>query len=259
MRIIPLGTNGFFPTFGRHTTSFLLLHQETALLLDAGSGIARLTEPGIAKLLQPFSELHIILSHYHLDHVVGLSYMIGIFPDIALSIYAPGPPFVQSSPQDALGTLIRPPFFSVTLDDFPMHPRIVSVVRDTFDIDRLTVAIRGQKHRGGSIGIRVDDLVFMTDTAVDTSAVSFVHGAKLLLHEVWLRDEDLPASPEELADHSFESGVCDIAQRANVRQLMPIHLHPRRTLDEVMSLGKRMMRDGLQIILPEEGRVYEVG
>jgi ribonuclease BN (tRNA processing enzyme) len=258
MRIIPLGINGFFPTFGRHTTSFLVLHRESAVLLDAGTGIARLTEPLLRDLLLPFRELHIVLSHYHLDHIIGLSYLVGILSNTSVSIYAPEPPLVEAHLTNALNTLLRQPFFSVPLEDFPMRPRVVSIRNDRFEVGGSTVFVRAQKHQGGSIGIRIEDLVFMTDTAVDPGAISFMSGARLLLHEVWLRDEDLPAGEEELLGHSFASGVVDLSLKAGVKRLMPIHLNPKRNADEVHLLGESLKREGLQVVVPVEGRIYEV-
>src|SRR5262245_34682861 len=111
MRLIPLGINGFVPTFGRHTTSFLILTSDTAILLDAGTGVARLLDSHVADVLASYENLNIILSHYHLDHIIGLSYLAGIRRKMAVSIYAPTTPFVESNPETALRLLLRPPLF----------------------------------------------------------------------------------------------------------------------------------------------------
>src|SRR3989344_8948195 len=71
MTIIPLGTNGFFPSFGRQTMCFAILLGKTLIILDAGSGLFRLAEPIGKKLLTGVDTIHIYLSHYHLDHTFG--------------------------------------------------------------------------------------------------------------------------------------------------------------------------------------------
>lgn len=43
MLLIPLGTNGYFPSFGRQTMAILVLDGETALLLDAGVEVVALS------------------------------------------------------------------------------------------------------------------------------------------------------------------------------------------------------------------------
>jgi glyoxylase-like metal-dependent hydrolase (beta-lactamase superfamily II) len=102
MKIIPLGVNGFVPTFGRQTTSFLALTATDAILLDAGTGVARLFEPQISSLLERYKDFHIVLSHYHLDHVVGLAYLAGKVIDKPIVIHAPAPPIVDADPENAL-------------------------------------------------------------------------------------------------------------------------------------------------------------
>ena len=80
MQLIPLGTNGFIPTFGRHTMSFLVLTENQALLLDAGSGVSRLLQPELKALIEPYETLNIVFSHYHLDHTIGVSYLPAVWP-----------------------------------------------------------------------------------------------------------------------------------------------------------------------------------
>jgi len=53
---------------------------EAALLLDADTGTAGLIEPRIKEQLQPVKEVHILLSHYHLDRVSGLFYLPAVWP-----------------------------------------------------------------------------------------------------------------------------------------------------------------------------------
>ncbi|MGH7338266.1 MAG: MBL fold metallo-hydrolase, partial [Myxococcota bacterium] len=104
LRLLPLGTNGYFPTQGRQTMSYLLVAtgaassagsgagssagSRAALVLDAGTGLGRLAEPELAELLAPIERLDILLTHYHLDHVVGLSFLPGIWSGRAVRIFA---------------------------------------------------------------------------------------------------------------------------------------------------------------------------
>ena len=257
MRIVPLGINGFVPTFGRHTTSFLVLISRKAILLDAGTGIARLFDAGLRNAVGAFEELHIILSHYHLDHIIGLCYLPGILPGMPVFVHAPAPPLVEADPHRALTTLINPPFLSLPLQQFPMPLNLIPITGNRFDIGNLSIHVRAQTHPGGSIGIRIDDLVFMTDTIVDDNAVPFVIGANLLLHEVWLSDDEVQNNADDLAGHSFASGAVKIASDAHVRTVWPIHLHPQKTASQIETLVESMQRDKLKAICPSEGTIYD--
>src|SRR5215470_2033982 len=77
MKLVLLGTGGYFPTSRRHTACMVL--PEVGVVLDAGSGMCR-----IGNHLQT-DRLDIFLTHAHLDHVAGLTYLINILPPHVLS------------------------------------------------------------------------------------------------------------------------------------------------------------------------------
>jgi len=259
MRLIPLGTNGFLPSFGRQTMSFLILTKRNAILLDAGTGLGRLLEPHIQKALLPYQSLDIILSHYHLDHTVGLSYLPGVWSKGKIRIYAPGYPLVEAQPEEALNKLLHPPLFSLPLKEFPIAVEIVPVIESRIEVQGMSIHLRSQKHPGGSVGIRIEDyLAYITDTAVDKAAESFISGVDLLIHEVWLSDAELDRNKEELSGHSFASGVVELASICSVKRLMPVHHHPNRTNEGLIQLAMEMERNNLEITVPKEGETYRV-
>ena len=257
-RLVPLGINGFIPSFGRQTMSFLLLTGNEALLFDAGTGVGRLLEPTIIDLLQPYDCLNIILSHYHLDHVVGLSYLPGTWMRGVVRIYAPGRPFVETEPDQALDRLLQPPLFPRRFEDFPTPVEVVRIKSGFLKIGNMSIQLRGQNHPGGSVGVRIGDAIaYVTDTPVEETTQTFVQGVKLLLHEVWLTDEEAEQDEAEREKHSYVSGVAEIAEHAKVGSLMPIHHHPKRSDAEIQKLGHEMEAlAGVEVIVPQEGKVY---
>src|SRR5687767_7522399 len=72
MKLVLLGTGGYFPTTRRHTACFLL--PEVGVVLDAGSGMCRLGD------YLATDRLDVFLTHAHLDHVAGLTYLINVVP-----------------------------------------------------------------------------------------------------------------------------------------------------------------------------------
>jgi len=257
-RLVPLGINGYIPSFGRQTMSFLLLTGKEALLLDAGTGVGRLLEPTIIGLLRPYDCLNIILSHYHLDHVVGLSYLPGTWMRGVVRIYAPGSPFVEVEPDEALGRLLRPPLFPRRFEDFPTPVEVIPAKSGFLKIGNMSVQLHGQNHPGGSVGVRIGDgIAYVTDTPVEQTTETFVQGVKLLLHEVWLTDEEAERDEVEREKHSYVSGVAQIAKHAKVGSLMPIHHQPKRSDAEIHKLVQEMEAlAGVEGVVPEEGRIY---
>lgn len=258
-RLVPLGSNGFIPTQGRQTMSFLVLSAGQAILLDTGSGVARLLDEPLAALLQPYPLLNIIYSHYHLDHLIGLSYLTAVWPVKPVHIYAPQRPLLDASAEEALNGLIRPPYFPLTLQQFSCPVTIVPVTDETLRIGPLTVRLRAQTHAGGSVGVRIgDDIAYVTDTIVDAATASFVRAVKLLLHEVWL-DGPHAAAEATRSGHSDAGGVVALATQASPGNLMVVHHNPRRAWADVLRTVETWQQiTSVPIIVPEEGRVYAV-
>jgi ribonuclease BN (tRNA processing enzyme) len=68
VKIILLGTGGYHPSEQRHTACLLV--PEWGLMFDAGTATFRVA-PRLAT-----RELDIFLTHAHLDHIVGLTYLL---------------------------------------------------------------------------------------------------------------------------------------------------------------------------------------
>ena len=68
MRLVFLGTSGFHPTERRHTACLAL--PELGVAFDAGSSTFRLAER------MPQADLQVFLTHAHLDHICGLTYLL---------------------------------------------------------------------------------------------------------------------------------------------------------------------------------------
>ena len=257
MRLIPLGTNGYIPTYGRQTMCFLVRFDDQAVLLDAGTGAARLMEPSIRLLLEGVAQLDVVLTHFHLDHVVGLSYLPGVWPERPVVIHAPAPPLVDADPREALCRLIQPPLFPIPLTEFPMRVDLEPVASDGFGIGGLEIRLRSQDHPGGSVGIRVgEDLAYVTDTTPQEGSAQLASGVDLLIHEVWVGSGGEKAAH----GHSAAPEVARLADLAGARRLMPAHHHPSHTARDLERLRDELAGGTeAEVVLPEEGRVYTIG
>ena len=257
MRLIPLGTNGFLPSYGRQTACYLILLDGEAILLDAGTGASRLIEPEVVKHLDGVERLNVVISHYHLDHCVGLAYLSEAWPK-EIVVYAPAPPFTKVGPEKALGTLLNAPY-TPPLEYYPGPVKIVPVEVETLTIAGRESRFRAQKHWRGSMGIRIaDDLTYVTDTVVDEGTVEFARGVRTLFHEIWMLDDEVARDETGRANHSNVSGVADIARRAGVERLIVIHHHPRRTVNDLVQIAQQAAEvSGVEVIVPVEGQVYE--
>lgn len=259
MRVTPLGTNGYFPSHGRQTISLLLTGGERALLLDAGSGVGRLVEPDVSSLVREAHALDIVLSHYHLDHVIGLSYLTAVWNRGPVRIFAPAFPLVDAEPEETLERLCSPPLFSTPISRFPGPVEIIPVREEEFEAAGLRIRVWRQDHPGGSIGMRLGtDVAYLTDTSVDEAVLAEIAGIRLLIHELWFTDEEAARSPAK--GHSHTSAVAHLARLAKPRLILPVHHHPRRTSEEIRRMAAELsLLAGIPAVCAEEGRPLETG
>src|SRR5690242_19243082 len=73
MELVLLGTGGYHPNEARHTACLML--PEQGILLDAGTALFR------ARQHLQTSDLTVFLTHAHLDHIVGLTFLFDVLED----------------------------------------------------------------------------------------------------------------------------------------------------------------------------------
>jgi ribonuclease BN (tRNA processing enzyme) len=213
-----LGSGGFIPTQRRETACALVRHDDAALVLDAGTGLRRLlTDPA---LLQGLESLDIVLTHFHLDHVVGLGYTPAL--DLVPTIWAPGRWLFGRDSANILAPLRSEPLSPFDADE-------LGAVRELVEGDQLIAGLaittrRQDKHWCPTAGLRVEHkLALITDTAYDEGTIEFVAGVGHLLHEAWSTEAEAQPS----VAHSTAAEAGRIAAAAGVDQLTLIHLNPR--------------------------------
>jgi len=72
MEIIFLGTNGWYDTKTGNTTCTLIETEDYFIILDAGNGLYKIDQYITSTSKRP---IYLFLSHFHLDHIVGLHIM----------------------------------------------------------------------------------------------------------------------------------------------------------------------------------------
>ena len=232
MRVTLLGTMGWMPSDRRDTTCFACRTGDSLFVFDAGTGLRRLREPAQAALLDGARDLHLFLTHYHLDHVCGLAYLPGVLPGRRLTIHAPAAELNGVDPEGAVAGLLRRPYNPrdwEDLGDLSLEPIGV----EGTEIAGHRIQVRAQQHSDVSVAYRIDDaFVLATDTRTDPATAEFAAGAGLLLHEAWYNAADplTDVIPDELrpgyAAHSEAGAVARLALAADVGRLVPMHLNP---------------------------------
>ncbi len=217
MELRVLGSGGFVPTDRRETACALLRNGSEALCIDAGSGARRLlSEPS---LLEGIERLHVVLTHFHLDHILGLFFFPALHAPV--EIWAPGEALERTASTDLMGRLLGPPFAppSFLTGVATVHELGVGEAR----VGPFDVRTRIQRlHSNPTLALRfADDLVWCTDTAYDEENVEFAAGARLLAHEAFHA-----AARTDDPGHTASGEAARLAAAAGVERLLLIHVNP---------------------------------
>jgi ribonuclease BN (tRNA processing enzyme) len=231
VEVILLGSGGWIPTSRRETCSALVRSGADALLIDAGTGVQRLIEE--PDLLGGAERVDVLLTHFHLDHVVGLSYL----PSLPVS----EPPVVWGSGELLWGTttsaildrLLTQPLFAASAAELT---REVRELKADLELGSFRITTRVQeRHSGPTLAFRFgDSFAYCTDTSADPETARFASGARMLLHEAWYA---APTADEMGHTASGEAGR--IARDAGVDRLVLIHVHPLLSSDEDLARDAR--------------------
>jgi ribonuclease BN (tRNA processing enzyme) len=178
LTVVLLGSGGWIPTAKRETCSLYVRKGTDVLVLDAGTGLRHLVER--PDLLADSESLFILLSHFHLDHVVGLGYLPALELSRPPEIWGPGESLYDASTAEVLGRILESPFFTPGLSG--VAGRIGELREDDNRLGRFSVVARRQdRHPEPSLAFRVDDEVaYCSDTGADDGNTAFASGCKLL-------------------------------------------------------------------------------
>lgn len=228
MKLVFLGTAGYHPSDTRHTSCAML--PEIGVVIDAGTSFYRVREH-IAT-----DTLDIFLTHAHLDHTVGLTFLLNVMRGKSLrrtTIHG----------ERAKLASLREHLFHPDL--FPVLPS-VEWRELAADAEELPGGGRvqwwPQKHPGGSVGFRFNlpdrSLAWVTDTtaAPDADYVDRIRGVDLLCHECNFADG--LDSFAELTGHSCSTPVARVAAQAGVGRLMLMHVDPQAPSDHPVELDR---------------------
>lgn len=224
MILIPLGTSGWIPTDYRSTSSFLIEMENNLIIIDAGTGLYKLHK--YANLLSKYKEVTIVLSHYHLDHIIGLSYIPRYLRDKKLSIWGPGKKYYKKSCEEILCDFTSSPYFADSIKNFAREVYLEDYDENGFTIGEIEVSINKQKHSDPSFGITIEnDLHYATDTNILEE--SFTRNCKLILHECWAK------AKKDAFEHSSMEEIKEMASKYNINRIGLIHINPRYTEKEL--------------------------
>ncbi|MFN3528085.1 MAG: MBL fold metallo-hydrolase [Candidatus Altarchaeaceae archaeon] len=213
MKAIFLGTNGWYDTKLGNTISTLIETKDYFIILDAGNGIYKAENyiPDENK-----KEIFMFLSHFHLDHIVGLHILNKFskkFPN--LKIYIP------KGTKEILKNFVNIPF-TLPISDLTYNVEIYEISDGIYNIP-FKIECLSLIHYPFSIGYRIeiDDKVisYCMDTGICENAIKLARNSELLISECSFKSNQRnPNWP-----HLNPEDAATIAKEAQSKNLILTH------------------------------------
>jgi ribonuclease BN (tRNA processing enzyme) len=228
--------------FGGDSSCYMVRAGDETIFLDAGSGLvaapAHYPKPPV-----------ILLSHLHLDHVIGL----GMFPGFneagqKARVYVP---FCRNDAEAAaqMARVYSPPFWPLELGQLKGEPELLALP-PALRIGEVRAESMVGHHPNGALVIRLRfdgrSIVYATDYEAEESSFArlcaFAEDADLVLFDAQFTEEE--SRSRRGFGHSTAQAGTELMRRSGAKRLLLIHHAPTST-DEVLLKREQELAEGV--------------
>lgn len=277
MKIRVWGSRGSLPSpgpenneIGGNTSCIEIIHKDSCVILDGGSGIQRLG----THLSPDIKQIDILLTHLHLDHIMGLGFFQQLYnPNISINIW--GPAGSNENLVSRLRRYFSPPLFPVRLQELPCKLNIFEIDETVITVGELQITASYVCHPGPTVGFRVESenavLTYLPDhepalgsidfpnNAEWTSGYALAQGADLLLHDAQYKNDEYASRIGW--GHSSMDDAIKFAELCKVKKLLFFHhdpLHSDNQLKQMLEESVQNKNLNCEVDLCAEGSVYNL-
>ena len=187
----------------------------------------------LLKEKEPITDINIVLSHFHYDHILGFLMFIPLFIDkYNINIFAPGK--TDSEVEEKFESFLSSNFWPVNKEMMSAKINFNHYSSEAINItNNIKVLTSPHGHPGGASSIRLEidrfSVTYVTDcehpsSHLNQNVIDIAKNTDLLIH-------DAQYTPEQMQDHkgwghsSWEHCV-EVAQKARAKRLALFHHNP---------------------------------
>ena len=272
------GVRGSIPSPGRKTMIFggntacvEISSKAARIICDAGTGIRELGLSLERRASRLPVRAHLILSHIHWDHFMGLPFFTPLYRRGNHFVIA-GPRAGRMTFRRALSRAMHPPYFPVPFSAMPAGLSFKTVSARPFSIGDVRVEPMAMNHPGGALGWRFffpdgRSLVHVTDNEPGSrrrraALVQWMSGADAMIH-------DAQYDPRSYRHHrgwghSPFTFPIDLAAEAGIGRLYLFHFDPQDDdahLKRVLLKARRYARErslSVEVDMAREGLSFSL-
>ncbi len=233
-----LGARGSMPVagasvaeYGGNTSCVFLSLGDEAIILDAGSGLRKMS----TELLANKRKIHILLSHTHIDHIIGLPFAdILSCENLDIDIY--GATRNGMTVREQIECLMRPPLWPVGFETFRANVTC-HTLQDEFWLGKVHVRTMEAQHPGGCMMFRLSceekSVVYATDNELGKVTLAafteFAKGCTVLICDGQYSQEEYKCKVGY--GHTGRDVAVQIALHSGCEQFVVFHHDPCSTDD----------------------------
>lgn len=259
--------------YGRQTSCLSVETKDHLFIFDAGTGIVELGREIVARK-RYYKEIWICLTHFHLDHIIGLANFAPAY-DSNFAIHLVG----SNDPEKSLKEVAQATFYS-SFSLANMSPKakidVYEILEDNYELfPGVKLSAMYANHPTSTmiyvldiLGKRVtyspDSEIWGDATAFqdyDEKLGGFVRDSDYLFHDAVYSDKDYETAKKQ--GHSGLTVVVDFAaEKAQAKELVLWHAHPDYTdeqLDQLLAAAQAHVQAKgyqLQCHLPKDRTVF---
>ncbi|MFH0888008.1 MAG: ribonuclease Z [Planctomycetota bacterium] len=228
IKIVFLGTNGWYDTHTGNTASVLIQSPKYDIVLDAGNGFAK-----IGKYITFKKPVYLFLSHYHLDHIIGL-HTLNKF-NFRKGLHIAGPKGLKKM----FNTIIRKPYtFPFSELPYPTKVYELKEVKCSLPLPipfEYTILVHPVPTLGYRFLLDGKVITYCTDTGYCENAVRLARGSDLLIAECsYKREMKVSEWP-----HLNPDDAARLAKESSAKKLVLTHFDASKykTINERKQAG----------------------
>jgi phosphoribosyl 1,2-cyclic phosphodiesterase len=280
-KLVFWGVRGSTPTLERDTWRYggntpcleLTAPDGTNFILDCGTGLRMLGNHLTEKRRGMGIEAHILVTHYHWDHIQGIPFFHPFFESQnRFHFYSFQSRYLgPNSLEQVFAAQLASPYF-------PVDVTMMTAARDfrevgdaeTWEVHSTRITARYLNHPQGCLGYRIEttggSIVYATDNepgnpTCDQNLRQLAQGADVLIYDAQYSPEQLASDRKGWGHSSWLEGV-KIAREAKVRNLILFHHDPDspdKVVDGFLSAARQEFpatwaaTEGMSISLSERG------
>ncbi|GAC1665373.1 MAG: hypothetical protein NVS9B4_21000 [Candidatus Acidiferrum sp.] len=272
------GVRGSTPTvdpstwrYGGNTPCLELVAPDgTQFILDCGTGVRMLGNRWAAPNGSTGVETHILVTHYHWDHIQGIPFFSPLYAaNNEFHFYSFRSKYLgRESLKQVLEAQMALPYFPVDMSAMNAKRKFREVAGgETFKIRENTVTAQWLNHPQGCLGFRIETpagtVAYATDNEpgdpkLDASLRELAAGADIFINDAQYTPEQMASKRHGWGHSSWKEGV-RVARETGAKTLVLFHHDPDSNDHMVDSILRNAREEFDSVFAASEGMVITLG